>query len=103
MCSSVHSALYTGNPRVYILSMHSPETIREITDPAERVTAASQAIEQLRELMSEYAAITRDTVREMRQTMSYGEVARALSVSRSRVQQLESGRSGGTHGTRQRA
>lgn len=46
---------------------------------------------QAQKLAGEYSAITRDAVREMRQTMSYGEIAKALGVSRTRIQQLEKG------------
>lgn len=54
-----------------------------------RIRAATAAVAETQRLSSEYAQITRDAVREMRATMSYGEVARALSLSRSRIQQLE--------------
>lgn len=42
-------------------------------------------------LAVECSAITRDAVREMRQTMSLGEIAKALGVSRTRIQQLGKG------------
>jgi hypothetical protein len=63
--------------------------IRNISDPVKRVTAANGAIAETQRLAAEYAAITRDAVREMRETMSYGEIAKRLGVSRTRVQQLE--------------
>lgn len=69
--------------------MQAPGVIRKIEDPAKRVTAANVAVAETQRLVAEYAAITRDTVREMRATMSYGEIAKLLGVSRTRVQQLE--------------
>lgn len=69
--------------------MRTPDTIRKIGDPAKRVAAAQAAVAETQRLATEYASITRDTVREMRQTMSYGEIARVLGVSRTRIQQLE--------------
>lgn len=69
--------------------MRSPDTIRKIDDPAKRVAAAQAAVAETQRLATEYASITRDTVREMRQTMSYGEIAKVLGVSRTRIQQLE--------------
>jgi uncharacterized protein (DUF433 family) len=69
--------------------MRSPTSIRKIADPVKRIAAANAAGAETQRLASEYAQITRETVREMRETMSYGEVARALGVSRTRIQQLE--------------
>lgn len=69
--------------------MRRPDTIRAIADPAERIRAAQAAVVESQRLTAEYSAITRETVREMRQTMSYGAVAKTLGVSRTRVQQLE--------------
>lgn len=69
--------------------MRTPEDIRKIVDPTKRVAAAQAAQTETQRLATEYAGITRETVREMRQTMSYGQVAKLLGVSRTRVQQLE--------------
>lgn len=65
-----------------MLSLQSPDTVRAIPDLTQRALAAQR-------LAVEYAQITRETVREMRETMSYGEVAKLLGISRTRVQQLE--------------
>lgn len=78
----MHGGLYSRH-------MRTPDTIRKIADPVKRVAAASAAVGETQRLAAEYAAITRETVREMRQTMTYGDVAKALGVSRTRVQQLE--------------
>lgn len=69
--------------------MQRPDTIRRIADPVERARAATAAIAQTQQMAIEYGAITRAAVRELRQTMSLGEVAKALGVTRSRIQQLE--------------
>lgn len=69
--------------------MRTPATIRKITDPANRAQAATAAVAETQRLASEYATITREAVRELRQTMSLAEVAKALGVSRGRIQQLE--------------
>jgi hypothetical protein len=69
--------------------MRTPDHVRKIADPVKRVAAANAAVAETQRLAAEYAAITRETVREMRQTMSYGQIAAALGVSRTRVQQLE--------------
>jgi predicted transcriptional regulator len=70
--------------------MRRPETIRAIPDLAERARAAQAAIVESRALTGEYAALVRETVREMRAAgMSLGKVADELGVTRTRVQQLE--------------
>lgn len=71
--------------------MRRPDTIRQIPDPAARASSAMTATGQAQKLAVEYSSITRDAVRELRQTMSLGEVAKALGVSRTRIQQLEKG------------
>ena len=63
------------------------DDIEAIQSPVERVEAAEKEIPVAnRDLFR----IRRDAVREMRATMSLGEVAKALRKTRSRVQQLES-------------
>lgn len=69
--------------------MRRPDTIRAIPDAAERARAAMVATAQAQALSVEYRSITTTAVAEMRQTMSLGQVAALLGVSRSRVQQLE--------------
>lgn len=63
-----------------------PRSLREIADPVERIRAVNEAMAEAR---VELASITRETVREMRKTMSLAEVAKVLGVTRARVQQLQ--------------
>ena len=74
---------------VYSLAVPDHDALRAIPDPVERIHAVNAAIQELTTEVAELSTITRDAVREMRQTMSYGDVARALGVSRTRIQQLE--------------
>lgn len=74
---------------VYSLAMVDRDALRAIPDPVERVRAVNTAIQELTTEVAELSTITRDAVREMRRTMSYGDIARALGVSRTRIQQLE--------------
>lgn len=89
MSMTVQVSLYDVKWGVYGLSMRKPETLRAIADPIERAQSATAAVAEAQRLATEYSQITHEAVREMRQTMSYGAVAKALGVSRTRVQQLE--------------
>lgn len=60
--------------------------IAAIPDPADRARAATAAIVDTR---AELLAIRRAAIAEMRQTMSYGLIAKTLGVSRTRVVQME--------------
>jgi hypothetical protein len=81
-----------GDPRAYTGGMLTPAEIRHIPDPVDRIRAVNETITEATALTSELADITRETVREMKTTMSYGEIARALGVSRGRAQQLAEGK-----------
>ena len=65
------------------------DDIRTIPDPVARIRAVTAAQAEIAARQIALSAISRDTVREMRKTMSYGQIAKALGVSRGRVQQLE--------------
>lgn len=67
----------------------SLDELRAITDPVQRITAARDVQVRLGFHRDAVTELIRDAVREMRKTMSLAQVAAALGVSRSRVQQLE--------------
>lgn len=67
----------------------SLDEIRAIGDPVERVKAARERDDALMAERAAVAGVVRGAVQEMRRTMTYGQVAAALGVSRTRVQQLE--------------
>ena len=69
--------------------MQTPDDLRAIPDPVQRVAAAHAALDEVAAQRAAIAGVIRETVREMRQTMSLAQVAAALGVTRSRVQQLE--------------
>lgn len=71
--------------------MRRPETIRAIPEPAKRARAAMAETVAAQGVVNEYAAITRDAVREMRRTMSHAQIGKLLGVTRGRVQQIERG------------
>lgn len=62
------------------------EDIRALKSPLERAMAVKDGLHETR---AELLRIRRDAVRELRKTMSYGEIAEAMGVSRARVQQFE--------------
>ena len=72
--------------------MLTPTEIRHIQDPVARIHAVNETITEATALTAELASITRETVREMKTTMSYGQIADSLGISRGRVQQLAEGR-----------
>lgn len=63
----------------------------EIKDPVARVAEIKRRQKEVLDLSAEFASITRETAREMKKTMSFGEIAKALGISRGRAQQLASG------------
>lgn len=69
--------------------MSNLDALRAIPDPVQRVTAAHAALDEVAAERAAVAGVIRETVREMRETMSLAQVAAALGVTRSRVQQLE--------------
>ncbi|MER7433154.1 sigma factor-like helix-turn-helix DNA-binding protein [Pseudonocardia alni] len=69
--------------------MRRPNTIRAIPDTTERAKAAMAATAEAQRAIVEYRTLTTAAVQELRRTMSLGQVAAALGVSRSRIQQLE--------------
>lgn len=69
--------------------MKDPEQLRAISDPVERIRAVNAAITDTQSLATELASVSREAVRQMRdQHLSYGQIAKALGISRTRVQQL---------------
>lgn len=68
-----------------------------IEDPAERFEAATKTMELARHtLMPEAAKIRQDAVQELRnQNFSLAEIGKLLGQTRSRVQQISEGRTGG--------
>lgn len=67
----------------------TPAAIRAITDPATRVRAVNDAIDQHKADIGELAQITRDTVAELRAAGdSHAQVAAKLGIGRARAQQL---------------
>lgn len=72
--------------------MLTTDEIRAIQDPVERIRAVNDAIQETSALSSELASITRETVADMKRTMSYGRIAGALGISRGRAQQLAEGK-----------
>ena len=73
------------------------DAIRAIEDPVERFKAATKAVETARTtFMAGARQIRQDAVNELRdQDKSLGEIGKLLGHSRSRVQQISEGRTGG--------
>lgn len=80
---------------VYDLDVPTPEQLRAITDPTERARAARAAQADLERQRDDLAAVVRESVREMRRTMTLAKVAGELGVTPGRVQQLEKPPTGG--------
>jgi len=73
------------------------DAIRAIEDPVERFKAATKAVETARTtFMAGARQIRQDAVNELRdQDKSLSEISKLLGQSRSRVQQISEGRTGG--------
>lgn len=73
------------------------DEIRAIEDPVERFKAATEAVETARTtFMAGARQIRQDVVQELRdQDMSLADIGKLLGQSRSRVQQIREGRTGG--------
>lgn len=73
------------------------DAIRAIEDPVERFNAATKAVETARTaFMAGARQIRQDAVNELRaQDKGLGEIGKLLGQSRSRVQQISEGRTGG--------
>lgn len=64
----------------------TPQELRAIEDPVERIQQAKAAMDESR---SELAAVIREAAQELYETLGgYGAVGKALGVSRARAQQL---------------
>lgn len=63
--------------------------LQRLRDPARRAAAATTLLEQLTELEREISAVRDDAVRRLRESgASYGTIATASGLTRSRVVQL---------------
>lgn len=73
------------------------DAVRSIDDPVERFKAATTTVEAARNtLMAGARQIRQDAVNELRaQGMGLGEIGKLLDQTRSRVQQISEGRTGG--------
>ncbi|NUQ98320.1 MAG: hypothetical protein HOY79_17810 [Streptomyces sp.] len=72
------------------------DTIRAIEDPVERFKAATKAVETARTtFMAGARQIRQDAVNELREDNSLAEISKLIGQSRSRVQQISEGRTGG--------
>lgn len=72
------------------------DAIRAIEDPVERFKAATKAVETARTtFMAGARQIRQDAVNELREDKSLGDISKLLGQSRSRVQQIGEGRTGG--------
>ena len=69
--------------------IHTPDQIRAITDPRQRVEAVNAAIKAHQHAISELAQVTYETVLELRKAgASHADVAKVLGVTRSRAAAL---------------
>lgn len=72
------------------------DEIRAIEDPVERFKAATEAVETARTtFMTGARQIRQDAVNELREGNSLAEISKLIGQSRSRVQQISEGRTGG--------
>jgi hypothetical protein len=72
------------------------DEIRAIEDPVERFKAATEAVEVARTtFMTGARQIRQDAVNELREGSSLAEISKLIGQSRSRVQQISEGRTGG--------
>lgn len=72
------------------------DEIRAIEDPVKRFNAATEAVETARTtFMAGARQIRQDAVNELREDKSLAEISKLLGQTRSRVQQISEGRTGG--------
>lgn len=81
-------SMYSG-----AMPIPDPDHIRTITDPVERALAVGRAFDDLTEVETDLRQIRQGAVLELRQRKwTWGQIATALRMARSRPKQIAEGR-----------